>query len=290
MANILSLPLEIRQMIYSYILIVGSLMPYQRSHELALGDDAWLHSIKPLPSPPITALLETCRTIYTEASPILYSKNKFYLPITELTAKFFAQALHNSTRCSWVKSVHLELLPQDMFQPYCPACEDHITATLDDAEQCVLDEETFEEDESSHCDELHYLGEAYKQHLRLVSWPQKVELVIENLALDYLSVDLVDPNCCCGDHICQMAASALSPFSMGFAHGMPTYLKIYGSDIIDGRRAKRAMRHWTEQRKQGSIPLIQGLNENWWLVHRVESEGRLPAVVVADIRSNLYLQ
>lgn len=57
--------------------------------------------------------------------------------------------------------------------------------------------------------------EIAEQYLRLVAWPQKVELVRENMALDYLTINLIDPNCpCSSDEIFQMAASTLATFSI----------------------------------------------------------------------------
>jgi len=267
MANFFSLPLEVRQMIYSYVLILGGLMPYQRSHELALTENAWLHAmIARLPDPPITSLLETCRLIHAEASPILYSKNKFYLPLTALTVKFFKYALHNSTRCLWVKSVHLEFLPQDTSVPECCTEEGDLN------EVGMFREYKMEYDESGGDEDELYRHKVHKRELRMSAWPRKTDLVLENLALDCLTVDLVDPNCQCGIDFCAMVASSLATFSPGFAHELPSKLRIYGSHFVDPRTVKEAMQCWTEQRKQKFIPLSQGLKENSRFVHEVEME------------------
>jgi len=92
------------------------------------------------PNPPVTASVKSCRLIYTKASPLLCSKNKACLPISELIVKSFARALHNPTHCSWVKSVHWDLLPFDFTQPKSQSYGD------DADEEGILEEPTIEED------------------------------------------------------------------------------------------------------------------------------------------------
>ena len=63
---------------------------------------------------PSVNLLATCRTFYAEAYSIAYTKNHFFLPFGEYTSQFFANALHNPLRRSWIKPVALAFTQFDL--------------------------------------------------------------------------------------------------------------------------------------------------------------------------------
>jgi hypothetical protein len=113
MTSIPSLPAEIRNLIYSYSLVMGAVYPYQY-----LERDGTAVPYKSFPKAPVAApsinLLGTCRAIRDEASPILYSQNDFHLPAGKWFEKFFTYALHNIIRRSWMKSVTMKLTSHDL--------------------------------------------------------------------------------------------------------------------------------------------------------------------------------
>ena len=124
MATFFSLPPEVRTMIYILVLDVSpaKLSPYLasqieilRTSQSSPPDERGLHTIiNALKWKTIQALnislLATCSIIKNEASPILYSRNTFFLHTTSTAVKFFENALHNHERRSWIKSIYLKLM------------------------------------------------------------------------------------------------------------------------------------------------------------------------------------
>ncbi|MCJ1288825.1 hypothetical protein MMC34_000355 [Xylographa carneopallida] len=101
MTDFLSLPVEIRRMIYIHALVVGFIYPYfetqKRDFPCYLGHfepsqfgDSHNQERYQLPN---VHLLQSCRLVYGEASPILYAKNHVLLPTLDLTLKFFTRCL-----------------------------------------------------------------------------------------------------------------------------------------------------------------------------------------------------
>lgn len=231
-------------MIYDYALVVGNVIPYQDANTAALSKCN--HPLSPVYEHPSVNILNSCRFIHAEASSTLYSRNTFLLPTTSLTKEFFTKALHNPTRRSWVKSVYLVLWPEDMNQ----------------TERQVLGDKVREYESTSPEVPSHYISTkmhaADRLHVRLVSWPQKVNLILDHLALDKLVVNLVGSIChsgCCWEEL-----AAILAFQKGFAHGMPAVFKMKFSGYI-----YNCMQKWTEQRKQPSVSLRQGLETIEWL-------------------------
>ncbi|MCJ1245135.1 hypothetical protein MMC30_002336 [Trapelia coarctata] len=109
--SFLSLPAEIRYMIYEYALIVGRIWPYRPSRK---GANKSGHIADLTVQRPNTNLLKTCPQINAEASPILYLKNPFILPTTALTVRFFDNTLHSDISRAWVKDVYLLLETSDV--------------------------------------------------------------------------------------------------------------------------------------------------------------------------------
>lgn len=83
MRDFLKLPPEIRLQIYHDCLVVGEVYLYRISYD---------------GNPPAAALLRTCRTIHSEAEPILYQQNTFILKGEEMIQRFFVDSLHDDTR------------------------------------------------------------------------------------------------------------------------------------------------------------------------------------------------
>jgi len=230
-------------MIYDYALVIGNVIPYQDANTAALSKCEY--PLSPVYEHPSVHMLNTCRLIHAEASSTLYSRNTFLLPTTSLTKEFFTKALHNPTRRSWVKSVYLMLWPEDMNQ----------------TERQVLGDKVREYESTSPEVPSHYISvkmhAADKLHVRLVSWPQKVNLILDHLALDKLVVNLAGS--ICHFRCCWQEPGAILAFQKGFAHGMPAFFRMYWCEHDYTKDAKLCVQKWTEQRKQPSVSLRQGL-------------------------------
>jgi len=267
----LSLPHEIRYMVYRLALGVGVVHPYRQPDSLDTT-----HFTKT----PNTTLLKTCRLVNIEASPFLYSHNTFFLPTTELTIKFFTKALHNPSRQSWVKSVHLTLSHHD----------------LPDFEHLSKNPETIEAFDGSVFRQIRwedYEHASDKRYLRQVSWPRKVRPILDLLKLDNLILDFSEARCPnwsgCS---CWMTAGAIFAFHTGFAHGVPADLEVYGLTPCDaggfyqGVNSLRlafletAFRMWTRQRNEKFVPLSQSMDAMRGVVGWREYEEGFESVVV----------
>ena len=143
---------------------------------------------------PTVSLLATCSLIYTEVSPIAYSRNTFVLPISPLTVKFFENALRNQMRQSWVKAVMLEFSAYDMGFS-CRDAEWKTHLALLGTNPNRIDDRFRRMDLMKKGDD-----EAFKRQLACVSRRRKANLVQDLLALDYLEVDFSRTRCqhrCC---------------------------------------------------------------------------------------------
>jgi len=246
-------------MIYRYALSVGVVHPYRLQDSQETGhftEDATV------------ALLATCRFINTEASYTLYSQNTFFLPDTDLTIKFFANALHSPTRRAWVKSVHLGLGYHDISASNLQTIESKITERHQG--NYML----------RHYGTRAFQHDAHRCYMRQISWPRKVKLILDFLRLDSLVINFADSRCC--RECCSLTASALATFQAGFAHGVPTNLEMYGltpppliyhvENTLRLGCFERALRMWTEQRVQKSLPLSKGFKAMKELVDWKEQE------------------
>ncbi|MCJ1471807.1 hypothetical protein MMC13_000448 [Lambiella insularis] len=261
MINFLFFPREVRQMIYDYALIVGKVYP----HVLV---EAYLcnGTMDKEPERPTANLLKTCRLINREASPILYSKNTFVLPMSALTQRFFEHALDTSDRRAWVKSVVLRLDPGD----------------LDESDRREVVRREIEElgdslaEFGNNISETLYtcggdLHRAFKKRLGDICWPRKVKPVLDYLALDDLTLDFYFSTC--PDECCPMAYTALAAMKPGFAYGMPASLDFADSSPFDPKKFDRYLRLWTDIRRGSHLPLEQGLELDKDFRKEVEYEG-----------------
>ena len=246
-------------MVYELALVIDKdAYPYYLAEQEAIDPNSGRYTRRPVPN---LNILATCRQIYIEASPIPYMKNMFYLPVTPLTVKFFAMALHSPVRRSWVKKVKLNLTPNDLtipirkeiFAKAIKRIEKDMTGPTNGNlntvwERCGKD-----------------LHEAYRRKLLRELWPQKVECVLQHLKLDkfWLSID----SCYCDQMCCNLQIGVLGAFNMGFAHGMPKHWMRRGRDLIlkdkNGNKDLRSrVANWTRLGQRKRITLKEGFREN----------------------------
>lgn len=114
MSSLFKLPPEIRQRIYEEILDVGKVFPYTlgesyNEYDCDDHDDLTARGFAGHEATKV-ALLIVCKGIHAEAEPVLYRQNRFVLPASDLTARFFNRSLHNDTCGDWVKSVEIGLI------------------------------------------------------------------------------------------------------------------------------------------------------------------------------------
>ena len=248
----MSLPSEVRQMVYAECLVVGKVFPYtvsERYHEYDNDEDD-KHTGLELSGceVPSVALLQVCKRIHEEAEPMLYQRNTFILPACDLTILFFKRSLHDDTRKSWVKSVELEFLATDL--------------TRKDREM-VLDEQTalwrndllFPEKRGPllrpHADFQSDLHVAYIGRLIDVVWPRKASYVIDHLALR--KIHLKFNRSACNEDCCTLQGQACQAMKGGFAKGMPLDVKITG--LEDGKEPyRKVMAKWTSMRRLEDNP------------------------------------
>ena len=115
MTSFLSLPSEIRQIIYTHALAVGHICPYfetQKSEYPGYRGDFNLLQFgygnhKVLYQPLDVHLLQSCHFVYQGASPFLDSRNTILPPILHLTMKIVEKSLATPERRSWVKPAGL---------------------------------------------------------------------------------------------------------------------------------------------------------------------------------------
>ena len=88
MSSFLSLPREVRDMVYSLALVVGEVWPYRQTEARGYGHT---YKCEPFDDVPSIRLLFTCRLIHDEAEPLLYMKNMIVLPNHDLTERFFTR-------------------------------------------------------------------------------------------------------------------------------------------------------------------------------------------------------
>jgi len=224
MPTFLSLPPVIRQIIYNHTLIVGDVWPYGYPNFLTIKR-------------PNTNLLKTSRLINNEASPTLYSKNHFMLPPTLLTVKFLHNTLHSAERRSCMEHISLSLTHEDL-----PASKHQTMLSKFQLTQPGLQDSALDD----------HVQKAVKRHLRLVLWPQKVQFILDHLALDSLVLFVWYRG----------YREAIFAFADGFKNGVTASFRIHGLYPASRRGAEGMVRRWTEQRGEGKMTLRRGREEN----------------------------
>lgn len=250
----MSLPPEVRQLVYAECLVVGKVFPYtvsERIHEYDnLEDDEETGLELSDCEVPSVALLQVCQRIREEAEPMLYQQNIFVLPACDLTILFFKRSLHNDIRKSWIKSVELGFVAADLTRKDRELVLDaQIAQARDDLlfpEKAPLEEpEAFE----------HELHAAYMNRLAEVVWPRKASYVLDNLALR--NIHLKFDRSVCNEDCCPMKRKAIEAMKGGFAKGMPVKVKITGLGMAR-ETYRHVMAKWTSMRRREYNPYDEG--------------------------------
>lgn len=254
----MSLPPEVRQLVYAECLVVGKAFPYtvsERYHEYDNDDDDEDTSLElsgcEVPS---VALLRVCKTIHAEAEPMLYQRNTFVLPACDLTRLFFTRSLHNDVRKSWVKSVELKFVAADLTKEDREIVLDaQIALARNDLlfpEKCLHDSEAETETETviTLTRDLH---EAYSKRLGNVAWPRKASYVLDHLALREIKLRFGLSEC--NEGCCLLQDTAIWAMKRGFAEGMPVDVIIRG--LGKAREPyRKVMAKWTSMRRLEDNP------------------------------------
>jgi hypothetical protein len=254
MTGFLSLPPEVREMIYSYALVVGDVYPYRKTQQQQYNTSG-LYGDRVQFTHPAVHLLSICRIIRHEAEPVLYSRNVVNLPVSILTQRFFDKALHTPERCSWVKEICVRFRSDDLvqaerqqiLQPRVTSISTRLARgdTSDMLREVIL---CFGYD----------VHDALKKHLWESVWPLKDHPVLQHLKLDTMILDFYE--CFCTDRCCMLADYALAAFEPGFVHGAPQSVIIKDDEFNMLQTAaghcgaaqyvEKLMGHWTAQRLQ----------------------------------------
>ena len=265
----MSLPSEVRRLVYAECLVVGKVFPYtvsERYHDYDDLDDEEDTDLELSGCEvPCVALFQVCKKIREEAEPMLYQQNIIVLPVCDLTRLFFERSLHNDIRRSWVKSVELDFLAADL------TGKDR-ELVLDKQIALAKDDLLFPEFRGNY-DLLPELHSAYKHHLVKIVWPRKASYVLDNLALR--EIHLYFDRSACNEDCCVLKGEAIKAMKGGFAKGMPVNVKITGlGDATDGlgnahgMTYRKVMAKWTSMRRQEDNPYdhVTGLVEVYWTV------------------------
>lgn len=110
--SIVRIAAEVRNIIYEYCLVVESVYPISGVSSLGLQTDV-VHQDAYYYDTPNVSWLETCKQVSWEAEH-MYQQNKFVMPTSSLTARFFANTMNTAVRRSWLKSVEIYLDPSDL--------------------------------------------------------------------------------------------------------------------------------------------------------------------------------
>ncbi|MCJ1249786.1 hypothetical protein MMC30_007012 [Trapelia coarctata] len=251
MTSFLSLPLEVRQMIYSYALVVGNVYPYRKTQELKYSTSGNFWPEIEITHPAVR-LLSTCRLIRQEAEPLLYGQNTVNLPVRGLAKRFFDSALHSHERRYWVKRVCVRFRSDDLeFEERVEVLWPLTISILASLARRDTDDmlEVVVWDFGS---EVH---DALKKRLYQSVWPRKIRPIIQHLKLDSITLDFDE--CYCTDRCCELAGYATSAFMPGFVHGMPKSVEINDpydmTNFTERHRGvegivKKLMRGWTAER------------------------------------------
>ena len=269
----MSLPPEVRRLVYAECLVVGKIFPYtvsERYHDYDDLDDEEETSLELSGCEvPYVALLQVCKRIREEAEPMLYQQNIVVLPVCDLTRLFFKRSLHDDIRKSWVKSVELKFLGADLTRRDREVVLDaQIALRRSDLlfpEKCprmTLDSGL-----------EHDVHVEYNRRLVQVAWPRKALYVLDNLALRKIHLNF--DRSACNEDCCVMKGEALRAMEGVFAKGMPVNVKITGlGDATDGLgnahrvTYRKVMAKWTSMRRQEDDPYdhVTGLNEVFQVV------------------------
>ena len=260
MSHFLSLPPEVRAIIYEFCLVVEKIRPYQNA-EYEYGEKyCMVDTDERIPSSerPTIALVKVCKLFRQEGEPILYARNTFVMPTFGFSNQFFSCCLHTKQRRSWLKSVRVELNQLDMkvedrkrvFREHVRELEPHFT------DLCEVHWRNAQRDEAvwDFTKELH---RGYKKHLIKNIWPAKMAPILDDSQLDELCVDVRGTTC--PDTCCEMGRCALQALREGFANGLPKNLIIIGR-FKDAEKGIPLVTEWTEEREKRKLGPSEALH------------------------------
>ena len=256
----MTLPVEVRCLIYSACMDVGEVYPYHK------GRSSYVKRRSPCGQ-----LLRTCKAIHEEAEPVLY-RNTFVLTTFEGIEKLLNNCLYNQSRRLWLKSIKIRFFFNGIKDD---------TAILE-AQSRMIDEDMEDlPDDSTSTRFMRILHKVVKFHTRELYWSPMVALVLENLKPVRLELDLRDSFCfkrCCG-----MQISAICCFRSGFALGAPPMVKLWGlngfddsaAETVADELARKVITLWTLERNgrtDSNLVAELGNDVNAHLLHDVDEE------------------
>ena len=199
------LPTEIRNIIYSLVLFVGHVHPYNDSGARVTDG-------------PCVALLQTCKRLRDEAKPFLH-RNIFRFTTTESLEAFLRPFLRVDQEHR-VPVERIELVFKwTGFEPERSKeiVEESIERKIEDGARGVAE---------PNCLARHH-HQIEKEFLRRSVWKRLVDVVVNSTAPHELILDF--RRCVCRDGCCRLQVSAIRCFRAGFASGKaPPIVKLRG--------------------------------------------------------------
>ena len=219
MGDLCRLPLEIRQMIYAECLVVGTVSPYflrtLRHYSdwwCGQSDEKIARQLSKYNAPEVR-LLRVCKAIHQEAEPMLYQRNTFRLPASDLMTRFFERSLHTDARRAMVKSVEMSFHPGDLHE-----------------DEGWKDLSKQSEKSRSWIDQFEQeCRGSYEELLELPGWLRNASYVFDHLCLDKLVLDFTDPD----THQLRFSKrpAAVMALEQGFAKSIAKSLKLRGLTV-----------------------------------------------------------
>ena len=220
MHHFLTIPLEVRTLIYQLCLVQGRVFPYavNEAYELAIRWHGEVKTTMELAgyALPYVNILLVCKATYAEAVRILYHENTFVLPTCGFTTLFFRTTLRIPLQRSWITSIEVSFWATDTTK-----------------RQTVLS--------MSH--------ERRTNHLINVVWKQRVDLIRNLPTLKKLIINPAGAKC--GDWCCDLKMQAMDLFRKGFRHGAPQSVALKHDCF--------ALRHWPTPRRIGRLLQMDAL-------------------------------
>ena len=258
-ASLTRLPPEIRCQIYEYLLVVDKVFPYIRSR----AEDRKRIAIKEAASyrQPDISIIQVSRLIKRESEPILYSKNIISLPSLQWTKRFFDRCLHNTVRCSWIRSVTISLSCSDAYISTDLKGEEGLQREFEDLRLAIKGlYELHPGMSQSIRDETvrQYRVECIVRRITDIAWRDKVNLILEKLALEDLTVRQGQGGPLNSYFLATRFLAedrALHAFKSGFAFGFPRRLLFDNfpqiAELGGPCYAVQKIEEWTDMRRRG---------------------------------------
>ena len=230
----LTLPEEVRLIIYGFCLEVGKVFPFNREIKKDEG---------PLPH---VALLRVCEKIHLEAEPILY-RNTFVFSTHQAIEKLFEVCFNTQKRKLLLRSVEVRLSDNgaDLLETLTEVRRlqrfFYMARVLDYTQ--TLPVTIFHMTEQSNTE---------------TDWKRTVSLILDNLSPDRLTLGLTKFQC--PIKCCDMPMAAIMCFSPGFAFASPRTVKLVGLEgsnptvehRMDDSYVVELFEKWTSKRAEAA--------------------------------------